>query len=619
MKNAGEKLQALRDALKAKGLHGFMVPHTDEFQCEYTPACAERLAWLTGFMGSAGSAAVLTDKAVVMSDNRYTTQLERQVDRNLYELVNNTDTSMDAWLAANVPEGAKIGYDPMLHTANDLDTLRTALKKKSVELVAVGDNPVDSLWTDRPARPATPVEIFPEKIAGRSAADKREALAQAAIKTAGSAFYIIAKPDSIAWLLNVRAADVPHVPVALSYAIVDGKGSVAWFIEPSRVGPEVRQHLGNHVHVRDPKELEDSLRTMAAMAVGKTVLVDCGRTPVWFNNVLEKAGVKIGHLEDPTILPRTIKTPQEQAAIRDAHICDGVAMARFLCWLDGEAPKGGLTEMDVMEKLEGFRRMDPGLRDTSFTTIAGWNGNGAVIHYRATPETNKVIMPPGILLVDSGGQYPEGTTDITRTIAVGQPAQEMKETYTRVLRGNIAVGMARFPEGTTGAEIWGWGSAPLYQANRECVHGIGHDVDCYLSVHGTGGIIGKEGKRRVVSGMLLSNEPGDYYEGKFGVRIENLVLAREDGIVTNSKTGKKMLAFETVTACPLDRNLILPEMMRDDELQWLNDYHAWVYDTLSPKLEPAIQKWLKQATSPLKKNVGSDPAVRPESPAAPSP
>ncbi len=600
-KNSGEKLAALQAQLAAQGLDGFIVPHADEFQNEYTPPSAERLAWLTGFTGSAGIAVVLRDKAVVMSDGRYTEQLKLQVDKQTFAAQDETDVA--AWLGDNAKPGAKIGYDPKLHADSELRWWLKDLKSKKIEFVPLSSNPVDAIWTNRPAAPSSTVEIFPEAIAGRSAADKREEIAKD-VKDAGGHAVVIAQPASIAWMLNIRGKDVPMVPVALSYAVVRDNGDTDLFIDPARITPDVRTHLGNHVTVRDPAELDQALADLAgaAAAEGKPVLTDPVRTAVYFRTALQNAGAAVEDMEDPTRKSRVIKTPQEQKSIIETHVRDGVSMVRFLKWVEEEAPKGNLTEIDIAERLRAFRDMDSGIVDDSFNTICGWAGNGAIVHYHATRETNKTITPPGILLVDSGAQYREGTTDITRTVAIGPPTAEMRENFTRVLRGHIGVATAIAPEKTLGAQFDAFARRPLWEAKRDYDHGTGHDVDCYLSVHGAGGAITKIREIPLRIGMLVSNEPGFYKAGEYGIRIENLVLIKDAGAREGTDGKKRMMEFETVTLAPIDRNLIVPEMMSGDELQWLNDYHERVYQTLAPRLDASTAAWLRNATAPVKKN-----------------
>ena len=602
--NAIEKITALRDDLAARGLDGFIVPRTDAYQGEYVQAADERLAWLTGFTGSAGAAVILADKAMAMSDGRYTLQLKSQVDASVFALEDSQSTSPQAWAKNNLPEGARIGYDPRLHTAAQVAEMKKTLRAKKIELVPVDFNPVDAVWKNRPAVLESKVEIFPDTVAGRTATEKRDLVVAKIIEEGGHAV-ILPLPESVAWLLNIRGTDIPHNPFALSRAIVYADGSVDWFISSSRLSPAVRTHIGNHVRVRDPAEMEQALADIAAAskAAGKPVLVDDNRAPVWFKMKLKDAGAEVESVEDPCLMPRACKTPAEQKSIIAAHVRDGVAVTRFLKWLDDEAPRGCLTELDIDTKLKEFRSLDPAFRDTSFDTIAGWAGNGAIVHYRATPEKYAKINPPGILLIDSGAQYNDGTTDITRTVTIGTPTDEQKKMYTLVLRGHIAASTARVPEGTNGAQVDAMARQPLWDADDgyDFDHGTGHGVGCYLSVHEEAASISKKSTGVFKPGMLISNEPGYYKENAFGIRIENLILVREDGMASDGR--RRMLAFDTVTLAPHDRRLIVPEMMSDAELEWLNAYHDRVYRELSPHLDSAEKQWLRQATQPLKKNL----------------
>jgi Xaa-Pro aminopeptidase len=616
--NTADKVAALRESLSQQGLDGFIVPRTDEYQGEYLPQANERLKWISGFSGSAGGSVILKDKAVVMSDGRYVEQLKIQVDPDVFATTQTgtpEDITVQSWLAANAAPGAKIGYDPKLHTVAEIAKLKEALGLKKVELVPLDANPIDPLWAARPAQPATPVYVFPERIAGTAAAVKCENVAKEVAKAGGLAF-ILAKPDSIAWMLNVRGNDVPHTPVALSQAIVYSTGDVDWFVDVARVSSEVRQALGNHVSIRPPSEMPAALAQLAqaAKSVNKPILADSDATPVWFKNQLEAAGAMVKAFANPVTPFRIIKTPEEQKGIVEAHERDGVAMVRFLKWLDEEAPKGQLTEPIVVQRLEQFRRMDPEFTDTSFDTIAGWNANGAIIHYNPmdpTMTTEKAIKGDGLLLVDSGGQYRMGTTDITRVIPVGNVTDDMKTSFTLVLKGHIDMAKAKLAEGIVGAAADAFARAALMDADLSYDHGTGHDVDCVLSVHGTGGIAGMKGMRPVKADMLISNEPGVYLPGEYGIRIENLVLAKVAG-PRRDKPSENMLKFETVTLAPIDRRLIKAHMLDDKELAWLNDYHKRVYDTLLPKLSAGEAMWLRQATAPLKK---SDPGLNPGQPA----
>jgi Xaa-Pro aminopeptidase len=612
-KTPAEKLAALRAQFAAKGISGYLIPHDDEYKCEYLPANAERLAWLTGFTGSAGAAAVLEDKALALTDGRYTIQIRQQVDGGLYEIGDSGKTGPGDWLAASAAPGSVIGYDPRLHSPGAIAALEAKLKDKNITLAAIDGNLIDAIWDDRPAAPAATVEAFPDAIAGRTATEKRELIADG-VRRENAQAVLLTAADSIAWLLNIRGHDVPHNPFALSYAIVHENGDVDWFIPGAKVPQQVRAGLGNHVSCREPADLEPGLAALAAKAkaAGKPVLMDYSSASVWFKNRIESAGAQTRDAADPCIAPRAVKTAAEQKSLIDAHIRDGVAMVRFLKWIEDTAPAGGLTELEIEDRLLDFRRQDPGLRDTSFTSIVGWAGNGAIVHYHATKESNATVKPPGILLVDSGGQYLEGTTDITRTVAVGKPSEEMKENFTRVLKGHIGVAALRFPEGLTGDQVDPLARKPLWEAGRDFAHGTGHGVGCYLGVHEPGIGISPRARQVFRPGMLVSNEPGYYKEGAYGIRIENLILVREDGQLEDG--GRRLLRFETVSLAPIDRALIKPEMLEEAELAWLNAYHARVYKTLAPLLDADTANWLKTACAPLKKNLSPAPAPKPPAP-----
>ncbi len=605
-----KKLGALRAELKKQGVDGFLIPRADEYQGEYVPARAERLAWLTGFTGSAGQAAVLTTKALVMTDSRYEIQVKNQVDGTAYETLITDQAGYASWLADHSVAGQVIGYDPKLHTPAQIATLEKTLTPKKVTLKPLDANPLDTVWDDQPDAPLDLVENFPEAIAGRSARDKREEIA-AAIAKMGAEAGVITLPDSIAWLLNIRGTDVPHTPLALSNAIVYANGDVDWFIRSEKIPGDVKVALGNHVQVKDPDTLEASLNALA----GKAVQFDPKRSSIWFAQVLQKAGAKIIERDDPCVLPKARKTPEEQQAIRNAHLRDGVAVTKFLVWLDREGGKGNLTELSVADKLEEFRRADPSYRDNSFDTISGWAGNGAIVHYRATPESHAAIKPPGILLLDSGAQYNDGTTDITRTLTIGAPKDDVREAFTRVLKGHIGIAAIRFPEGISGQHIDILARQALWEVGMDYGHGTGHGVGCYLSVHEEGGRISLAGTTPFKSGMVVSNEPGYYKEGAFGIRIENLVLVKEDGRAEQG--GKTMLSFETLTLVPFDRRLIKPELLSPREIKWVDEYHARVAQSLAPYLDGAEKKWLAEATAPLKKPDAA--RLKPRRPSAPAP
>lgn len=606
-----EKLAALRAEMTQRGLDGYIVPMADEFLCEYAPEHAKRLKWLTGFSGSSGDVAVLQDKALMLSDQRYSERLKIQVDATQFETSDerNGGVSVEKWIATHAQPGAKIGYDPMLHTGKEIEHMKKTFRAKKIEIVPVEGNLVDRVWTGRPPVAASPVRLTDDAVEGRTATEKRELVAKT-IKQNGAIAVIIGKADSLNWMLNVRGRDVNNTPLALSNAIVYEDGRVDWFIEPLRVVPAVRAHLGKDVTVRPPSEWTQALNALAqaAKAAEKPVMVDPDRAPVWFRQTLKEAGVEIINETDPCIEPRACKTPEEIAAIKEAHLRDGVAMVRFLKWFDVEAPKGTLTEMDAANKLEECRRMDPALYDLSFPTIAGWNANGADIHRELTKDNNTPIKGQGQLLLDSGGQYKDlGTTDITRVIAVGTPTAAMKEDFTLVLMGHIDLAMVEFPKGTRGVHLDAIARKHLWEAGKDYGHGTGHGVGKEQGVHEDASGISRginEKGLALKPGMLLSNEPG-FYPGDYGIRIESLQFVVEKGTLVNGP-GKTMpkYGFDVVTMCPIDRRLIDPSMMTRKQLKWLNDYHEKVYQSLASRLDNEQDKeWLRQATVPLKKNL----------------
>ncbi len=569
------KLTDLRSLFEREGVDGFLVPRADEFQGENVPASSDRLRWLTGFTGSAGVAIILKDKAVAMSDGRYTIQLKQEVDGTLYALDDYTKVSPPEWIAANGPD-AVIGYDPRLHTPNEIKKF----EEKGVKIKAVS-NLIDAIWKDRPAPPSANVELFPLKFAGVEAKQKLDAVAENLREQKADAA-IITLPDSIAWMLNIRSSDIAHTPVALSNAIVRSDGTLDWFINESRVPEAVQRSFGNRVSLVRPELIE---RAIAALK-GKAVIVDGRHSSVWFTGKLEEHGVEVLNAKDPSIPLKARKNDAEQKSMRAAHVRDGVAMVKFLKWLDeNTAP---LDELGVEKKLHAFRAEAKEFKDTSFDTIAGFGPNGAIVHYRAKPQTNLKIEKGNLLLLDSGAQYEDGTTDITRTIAIGEPTDEMRKMNTLVLKGHIAVATAKFPQGTKGVDIDKLARTPLQERGFDYAHGTGHGVGCYLSVHEEAASLSPRGIEPIEVGMIISNEPGFYKEGAFGIRIENLVLAQEEGGV---------MGFETLTLAPLDLSLVDFNLLDENEKGWLNDYHARVYETLAPLLDAPTKDWLKNKTA----------------------
>lgn len=588
-----QKIESLREEMDRRNLDGWIVPRVDIYQGEFVEPRAERLAWLTGFTGSAGTAVILKDKAIVFTDARYTLQLNQQIDTSIYKTENIGKISISKWIVSEVSGGKTIGYDPKLHTLNQIKAMQKDFAEKSIALKPIVDNLVDKVWTKYPAPSKEKIFIFPENIAGAISRDKKEQITK--IINGKNAFATaVNSPDSLAWLLNIRGNDLAGTPVALSLGIIYADGRrMKWFVDEAKMTPAVRAHVESAAEIIGPEMFEFHIAALAdeAKRAGKPVGIDFARAPEWFRQILEARGAKIVDLKDPCISPKSIKTPSEQAAIRDAHIRDGVALTKFLAWAEGNLPAGKWTEIDVAERLEKFRREDPAYQGPSFDTIAGFGANGAVIHYRATEATNKKIGPGGILLLDSGGQYHYGTTDVTRTIAVGAASDEVKRNFTTVLKGHIAVARAEFAEGTTGAQIDALARAPFKKEGIDYPHGTGHGVGCYLSVHEEATSLSARGTEPVLAGMLLSNEPGFYKEGQYGIRIESLVLAKHE-------SGKR-LGFETVTLAPIDKELIIQEKLAPQEKEWLNDYHARVYETLAPRLEGNVRDWLAGRTRAL--------------------
>jgi Xaa-Pro aminopeptidase len=605
-----EKIAALRGAYKQQGVDGFLVPRADEYQNEYVPARGERLAWLTGFTGSAGNAVVLDDKAMVQTDTRYEIQVGKQIDASIYSATMVHTIKIGEWIAQNANKGDVIGYDPKVHTPGQIRAIEAELKEAGITLKPLDSNPLDASWTDQPSPPMDKIEVFPEYTAGRSAREKREEIGKK-ITTEGAVGAVITMPDSIAWLLNIRGTDVPHTPLPLSTAIVYPDGQVNLFIEKAKVPEEVHAHLGNQVSVVDPVDFEDALKALgaASKAAAKPVIFDETRSSIWGKQVLEGAGATIKNIEDPCVQPKACKTPEEQAGIRNAHFRDGVAVTKFLAWLDREGSKQSLTELDIADRLEAFRKLDGTYRDSSFDTIAGWAANGAIVHYRATPEDHAKIVPPGILLLDSGGQYSNGTTDITRTMTIGKPNAEAKMAFTLVLKGHIGIADLVMAEGVKGSDIDVEARKHLRRHGMDYGHGTGHGVGCYLSVHEAGGGISSLANRVFKPGMVISNEPGFYKPDHFGIRIENLVMVQEAGVLS---TGAKALKFETLTVVPIDKRLIDLKLMTHEEVKWLDDYHARVAQLLMPYMDADEQAWLQEATSPLKKTraAGAKPSPR---------
>ncbi|HEV2676679.1 MAG TPA: aminopeptidase P family protein [Aliidongia sp.] len=589
----GKRLAAVRAGLAKLGVDGFLVPRADEFQNEYVPAGNERLQWLTGFKGSAGAAVVLADRAAIFVDGRYTVQVRAEVDANLFEFRHFITEPPEEWVATALKAGQRFGYDPWLLTPAQVDKLRAGVTKAGAELVPVETNPLDAAWERRPAAPLGPVRPHDLEFSGKSSTDKRREIGEALGADKRDAT-VLTMADSLAWLLNIRGSDVPHTPLALGLAILDKEGQLDLFIDRRKLAPGLESHLGNSVAVRDMAEFGPALDAMG----GKVVQVDPATTASWVFDRLGHAGAKLVRAADPCKLPKAVKNEVELDGSRRAHRRDAAAMVRFLAWLAAEAPKGGLTEIAVSDRLEAFRAEGARFRDLSFPSISAAGPNAALPHYRSGPETERSLEPGTLYLIDSGAQYLDGTTDITRTIAIGSPTAEMKDRYTRVLKGHIALSMARFPKGTTGGAIDVLARLPLWQAGVNFDHGTGHGVGSYLSVHeGPQRIAAFADTQPLMPGMILSNEPGYYKEGHFGIRIENLIV-----VTTLDIPGaeREMYGFETITFCPIDRTPIDLSLLTVDEIAWLDTYHAKTREIVLPLLDdPAARAWLEATTAPL--------------------
>jgi Xaa-Pro aminopeptidase len=584
------RLASLRAELKRRRLDGFVVPRSDEHQGEYVPKRAERLAWLTSFTGSAGAAVVLSDKAAVFVDGRYTLQVRQQTDTALFEPRDLVEEGPAGWIAKVLSKGAKLGYDPWLHTQAAVEGLRAAAEKAGGSLVACETNPIDAVWKDQPAAPTAKAIIQDAALAGENAESKRTRIAED-VKSQGADAAVITMPDSICWLLNIRGGDVPHTPFALSFAILNSDGSTDLFMDARKTSPELIQHLGNAVRIRDPKDFAPALDALK----GKSVVADPTTAASAIFDRLAKAGARIRRAPDPVQLPKACKNSIEIEGTRQAHVRDGAALSKFLSWLAREAPGGHLTEIDAAKTLEGYRAQTGALRDLSFDSISGAGSNGAVVHYRVTKSTNRPINNNEVFLIDSGAQYPDGTTDVTRTVIVGTPTAEMKDRFTRVLKGHIALATVRFPEGTTGMALDAFARRPLWEAGLDYDHGTGHGVGSYLSVHeGPQNISKRNVTQTLKPGMICSNEPGFYKAGEFGIRIENLVVVSEAKPVKGGE--RKMMEFETITLAPIDLGLVEPKLLSADERDWLNAYHARVRATLTPLVDDETRPWLEQAT-----------------------
>ena len=592
---AAAKLLALRDELSRHQVDGYLIPRADEHMGEYVPPHAERLAWLTGFTGSAGSCAVLNDTAVVFTDGRYTRQVRDEVDTTLYEFRHSVEQPLKGWIA-DCLQGRTLAYDPWLHTPAEVTSLMAACAKSGGKLIPLDDNLIDAIWPDQPPPPQGRVFAHGLEYAGQTSRDKRTRIGQTLEHEKIDAVVLTA-PDSIDWLLNIRGDDVPNAPLALAFSILHASGRLDLFIDERKLDDEVRAHLGDDVSVYATNALGPALDSLGRDHLN--VAFDATSGASWIERRLNACGATIIPRTDPCQLPKAIRNTVELAGVRAAHLRDGVALVNFLAWLDLEAPGGAVSEISAADALADMRKRDPLYLGPSFPTISGSGGNGAIVHYRVSRASNLTLENGSLYLVDSGGQYRDGTTDVTRTIAIGSPSDEMRDRFTRVLKGHIAIATARFPKGVTGSQLDPLARRALWDVGLDYDHGTGHGVGSYLSVH--------EGPQRIskghstvalVPGMVISNEPGYYKEGAFGIRIENLTVVETAQAPAGSE--KELLGFSTLTLAPIDLSLVDTTLLNPRERAWLDRYHAKVRDQISPLLDTQVANWLAHATRPCK-------------------
>lgn len=591
------RLKALRQEMTTFNVDGFIIPRADEHQGEYVAPHAERLAWATGFTGSAGFAIVLTERAAVFVDGRYTLQLETEVDNSLFDYRHMMDSPAPDWLQNHLKAGQTLAYDPWLHTGPSLHRLKKACEQVGAKLVPAPHNFVDAIWSDRPDAPQDPVYIHDLSYAGQAHGEKIQQAA-ATLTAAKEDTCVLTLPDSIAWLLNIRGSDLPCIPVGLGFATVHSDASVDLFMDLNKIDDTVRNHLGAPLRIHAPEALADHLDQLGQAK--KTVRIEGSSAPDWVHQRLKAAGAQVSLGDDVCALPKACKNTTEQDGARAAHRRDGVAMVRFLHWLDQQPASAELNEWFVARTLDAIRAEDPLFVDYSFSTISGAGSNGAVVHYRVREDSALPLPENGFYLVDSGGQYRDGTTDITRTITRGTPTEEMQDRYTRVLKGHIALDQARFVAGTSGSQLDALARLPLWQAGLDYDHGTGHGVGSFLSVH--------EGPQRISkmpstvalkAGMIISNEPGYYKTGAYGIRLENLVMVQP--VTDQSSFERETFGFEALTLCPFDKKALKLDLLTDQECAWLDAYHQRVRDELSPLIkDPAVRDWLIDATSPLR-------------------
>jgi Xaa-Pro aminopeptidase len=592
--DTAERVARLRELMARTGLDAVLVPHADEYQNEYLPPCNARLAWLTGFTGSAGLAVVARKAAALLVDGRYILQAPKQVDARTFEVLQSPAAKPSDWIGKQLKPGAVVGFDPKLHAPTAIEELTKELEARRIKVKPLSANLVDRVWgRERPGPPQGAVVPHPLEHAGTPAKEKLGQL-QVILKKDGQDAVVLTAPDSIAWLFNIRGSDVAHNPIALAFGVVPASGKAELFIDAAKIGPEAKAHLAPLAKLSEPKALERRLGELKQ--AGKTVRVSPAAA-VWFGRKLKGGKGKVIRAADPCALPKARKNATEIEGTRRAHKRDGAALARFLAWLDRETDKGGIDEIAAARRLETLRSETQALKEISFDTISGAGPNGAIVHYRVTTASNRRLEAGELYLVDSGAQYQDGTTDVTRTVAIGEPTREMQERFTLVLKGHIAVATARFPKGTRGVDLDPFARRALWEAGLDFDHGTGHGVGSYLSVHEGPQGIGKQAMVPLEPGMIVSNEPGYYKAGGYGIRIENLVLVREPETVAGGE--RETMSFETLTLVPIDRRLMVAEMLSPAELDWLNAYHRRVREIIGPELGSADRAWLEQATAAI--------------------
>jgi Xaa-Pro aminopeptidase len=594
---SGPRVAALRTELARRGLTGFLVPRSDRHQNEYVPACEQRLAWLTGFTGSAGVAIVLMHRAVLFVDGRYTLQVRDQVDTSIFAIEHLVEMPPDRWIGENLTADDRLGYDPWLHTVEAVERLEKACAAVGAKLIAVEPDLIDVIWTDRPAPPLGAVKLHDLRFAGEADSEKLARIRAELTKQRADAL-VVSDPHAVAWTFNIRGADVAHTPLPLAFAIVPQADRPSLYIDGRKLSNEVRKRLEALVDVCEPSDFARALEELGRQQ--KSVRLDQSTAAEALARLITSYGGKVSRGACLIALMKAVKNEVEIAGARTAHVRDGAAVTRFLAWFDREAPRGKLTEIDAVAALESFRRDTGLLKDISFPTIAAAGPDGAIVHYRVTAKSNRVIAPGELFLIDSGGQYEDGTTDVTRTVAVDEPTAEMRDRFTRVLKGHIAIARTVFPEGTTGAQLDSFARQFLWVQGLDFDHGTGHGVGSYLSVHEGPARISKLGTTALKPGMILSNEPGYYKAGAYGIRIENLVLVVRAAPVVGAE--KPLNAFETLTLAPIDRRLIVAEILTLEEAAWFDAYHARVFETLAPLLDTETHAWLAAASRPLRRS-----------------